>query len=204
MGPFTGRHLTILVSVIVAVSVLLVVVTRPFGNEVRGPSSGQVPAPGQSFYIIGGPGTGLEIGDMPPPLTGADDAPLVDLNDRPLDLASMRGQPVWIVFWATWCPPCQKETPDLQRAWDANRAGGLQLLAVDVQENADIARQYAATYGLTYPIVQDPSARAFGAFGIFGLPTHYFIGRDGLIKDRWFGPLSLTDMQARIDAITAP
>ena len=74
---------------------------------------------------------------------------------------------------------------------------------MNVQESADVAGEYAATYGLTYRIALDPTAGAFRAWGVFGLPTHYFIGRDGTIRDRWFGPLSLDQMQQRLDLIAA-
>ena len=205
IGPFTRRHLVALAGVVVAVTVLLLVVTSPMGTgPIGGPPGRQSPAPGGSFYVIGEPGTGLEIGDRPPPMVDGAGASLVDLQGRSIDLGSYLGRPVWILFWATWCPPCQRETPDIERAWQANKDTGLEIVAVDVQENADIAREYAATYGLTYPVVQDVTASVFGSYGVFGLPTHYFIGRDGLIRDRWFGPLSLVDMQRFIDAIVTP
>lgn len=203
LGPFTRRHLVVVAGIALVAMVLLAIVTTPVAT---GPATGApgraAPAQGANFYGLGGSGVGLEIGDRPPSLREADGSPLFDLDSQAVDLAGYQGQPVWIVFWATWCPPCQRETPDLRRAWEANRADGLQILAVDVQEGADIARDYATTYRLTYPIVLDSKAAAFGDYGVFGLPTHYFIGRDGLIKDRWFGPLSFDEMQRRIDSIS--
>jgi thiol-disulfide isomerase/thioredoxin len=172
------------------------VLTSPMGTPGQPP-----PAVGASFYLLGDAGTGLAIGQRPPALTAADGTPLVDLAGQQVDLAAIEGRPVWVVFWATWCPPCQQETPDLQRAYEANAGSGLELVAVNVQESADVARSYATTYGLTYRIALDPTGGAFRGWGVFGMPTHYFLGRDGLIRDRWFGPLSLTEMQQRIDLI---
>jgi peroxiredoxin len=177
---------------------LLLALTSPLGA----PGEAGAPVPGASFYRVGEAGTGLAIGDRPPPLAGEGGA-IVDLDGAAADLTALEGRPVWVVFWATWCPPCQQETPDLQRAWDANRDTGLAMIAVNVQESDEVARQYADTYGLTYRIALDPTAGAFRAWGVFGLPTHYFIGRDGTIRDRWFGPLSLDQMQQRIDVIAA-
>lgn len=196
IGPFTVGHVLALSASLLVTAVLLLALTSPLGA----PSDAGAPVPGASFYRVGEAGTGLAIGNRPPPLAG-DGAALVDLDGVIVDLSGLEGRPVWVVFWATWCPPCQQETPDLQRAWEANEDTGLQLVAVNVQESAGVAREYAETYGLTYRIALDPTAGAFRAWGVFGLPTHYFIGGDGIIRDRWFGPLSLAQMQQRIDLI---
>jgi len=176
---------------------LAVVLTRPMSIAPGQPTA----AVGASFYLLGEAGTGLDIGQRPPTLTTDDGTQIVDLDGVPVDLAGYVGRPVWVVFWASWCPPCQQETPDLERAYGANRARGLALVAVNVQESADVARNYASTYGLTYRIALDPTAGVFNRWDVFGLPTHYFIGRDGIIRDRWFGPLPRQAMQSRIDAI---
>ena len=198
IGPFTVRHLLALALTLVVTASLLVVLTSPI-TAPNGPAPG-VPVPGASFYLTGEPGTGIAIGDRPPSLS-ADGRPLVDLQGRSVDGLLDDGRAVWVVFWATWCPPCQQETPDLQRAYAANEDAGLELIAVNVQEAADVAGAYVDTYGLTYRVALDPTAAAFRSWGVFGLPTHYFIGRDGRIRDRWFGPLSLEEMQRRIDTI---
>lgn len=196
VGPFTvGHGLALSVSLVVT-AVVLIAITSP----IAGPTPPAAPLPGASFYRIGEAGTGLAVGDRPPPLA-ADTGPLVDLAGEVVDLASYEGRPVWVVFWASWCPPCQQETPDLQRAFETSTGTGLELIGVNVQESADIAADYAETYDLTYRIALDPTAGAFRRWGVFGMPTHYFIGRDGRIRDRWFGPLSLAEMQRRVDLI---
>ena len=198
IGPFTIRHLLALGATLAVASALLLLITTP----VRGPAPPSGPQPGSGFYRLEEAGTGLAPGDRPPPLA-SDAGPLVDLDGELVDLASYAGRPVWVVFWASWCPPCITETPDLQRAYEASVGSGLELIAVNVQEPADMAADYATTYGLTYRIALDPTAEAFRRWGVFGLPTHYFIGRDGRITDRWFGPMSLADMQERIELIAA-
>jgi peroxiredoxin len=196
IGPFTLRHVLALGGTLAMAAVILVLLTSP----IAGPAPPAAPLPGASFYRIGEGGTGLAIGDRPPPLA-TDAGPLVDLDGNAVDLASYAGRPVWVVFWASWCPPCQQETPDLQRAFEGSEGTGLELIGVNVQESAEVARDYAATYGLTYRVALDPTAGAFRRWGVFGLPTHYFIGRDGRIMDRWFGPLSLAEMERRVDLI---
>ncbi|MFV2063697.1 MAG: TlpA family protein disulfide reductase, partial [Chloroflexota bacterium] len=200
VGPFTAKHIGILVSLLVVAAVLLIVVTNSPGSGTV--TSRAAPIPGASFYLLGEPGTGLEIGDRPPPFAKADEDPILDLDGEVVEIAALEGQPVWVIFWATWCPPCQQETPDVQRAWEAYEDTGLQIVAGDVQESDDIARDYATTYGLTYGIAIDRQGSAFRNWTVFGLPTHYFIGRDGLIQDRFFGPLTFEKMQERLDAIS--
>jgi thiol-disulfide isomerase/thioredoxin len=196
IGPFNVRHLLALTLTVGLTGGLIVILTSPIGP----PPGSTTPVPGASFYLIREGGTGLAIGDKPPSLS-AEGGPLLDLDGASVDLLGLEGRPVWVVFWATWCPPCQQETPDLQRAYEANLGTGLELVAVNVQESAGVARDYATTYGLTYRIALDPTGGAFRGWGIFGMPTHYFIGRDGRIRDRWFGPLSLAEMQRRVDLI---
>lgn len=182
---------------VVAIGVaMLWVITRPLA------SANPVASAQPGFYALGGPTDGLAVGQRAPELAPDPARPLVDLDGAPVDLAAFRGRPVWVVFWATWCPPCQTETPDLQRAYEANRSAGLELVAVDVQEPAESVRAYVDTYGLTYRVALDTTGAAMKGWGVFGLPTHYFLDADGIVRDRVYGPLTLDAMQARLDLIT--
>jgi peroxiredoxin len=120
-------------------------------------------------------------------------------------LADLRGRPIWLNFFATWCPPCQYETPVLQQVYEAHAAQGLALVAVSVQETApeDVAA-YAATYGLTYTIAFDATSAIFRTYKAYGLPTHYFIDRDGVIRAVWRGPLTVEKAEALLAPLLAP
>ena len=201
IGPFTGRHIALIIGALAAVALLLGAATSSFsGAGVEAP----IVVPKTGFYPIGETKTGLAVGERPPPLAAVGDEPVRDLDGKIIELSALEGRPVWVVFWASWCPPCQQETPDLQRAWEANAQTDLAMIAIDVQESTDIVRDYATTYGLTYGLAIDPAGSAFRNWTVFGLPTHYFIGRDGVVADRFFGPLTLEEMQSRIDVIIAP
>jgi cytochrome c biogenesis protein CcmG, thiol:disulfide interchange protein DsbE len=184
----------------VVVGELLVLVTTPIAT----PSATPLPQPGSGFYRLGDPTAGLQIGQVAPELEGAVDGStvgLTDLDGRPVRLADMRGGPVWVNFWATWCPPCQEETPVLREVFDRHREDGLSVVAVSVQETTpDDVRHYAETYGLDYTIGFDASSAVFKAWQGFGLPTHYFLDKDGVIRDLHYGPLT-TD---QAEAILAP
>ncbi|HKF85581.1 MAG TPA: TlpA disulfide reductase family protein, partial [Candidatus Limnocylindrales bacterium] len=126
---------------------------------------------------------------------------LTDLDGRPVRLEELRGKLVWLNFWASWCPPCQGETPVLRDLDEQYRDRGLALVGVAVQETTiDNVREYAQRYELGYPIAFDTSADIFRLYRVYALPTQFFIGRDGTILDVVNGPLSHEDAQARIDA----
>lgn len=203
IGPFTARQIGLINAVVFGTALLLFLVTRPIGGGGASPSVD----PGATFYRLSAETQGLDIGQRAPELAGQDgDRPiqLADLDGRPLSLAALRGRPVWINFWATWCPPCQRETPDLRDAYDAHEAEGLVLIAIDVQEDVDSVRDYAHRYELRYPIGLDTYAAIMRTYRVFGLPTHYFIDREGLIRDRYFGPLNRQQIEQRLALILKP
>ena len=193
------RRQFVVARVVLLSLLLLVLVTHPLDFPTP---AALTCAPGASFYAIGGPGTGIGLG-QPAPAFGRANEPLVDLDGAPVTQDQLRGHPVWIVFWATWCPPCQQETPDIRATWDAYQASGLLIIAIDVQEPAQVVRDYARTYGLTYRIALDTLATTMRNYSVFGLPTHYFLDSHGIIRDRYFGPLTATAMSQRVEAIGA-
>jgi len=143
-------------------------------------------------------------GGRPAPGLGADDGPsltLTDLEGRPMDLGELVGRPVWIVFWATYCHACQEEEPDLRRAYDAHRADGLVVLAIDVGEPAEDVRRYVEERQLPWRVALDPELQAYDAYGAIGTPTHYFIDRDSRIASRAFGRLDADEMEAHLARI---
>ncbi len=176
------------------------ILTTPLESDV---ASVDPATAGEGFYALGEPTEGLEIGQVAPELVGdpASGAVVMDLEGELITLASLRGKPVWIVFWATWCPPCQAETPDLQGAYQDHADEGLELIAIDVQEPAEVVRDYMEAYGLTYTAALDPTGAIMRTYGVFGLPTHYFIDRDGVIRERVYGPMTRDQMEERLAPI---
>lgn len=189
IGPFSARQIGLGTAIVFGSALVLFLITRPLGSTQPGALPDLAPA----FYQLTAVTQGLALGQQAPELGGDDgDKPvqLLDLDGHPVTLAALRGHPVWINFWATWCPPCQHETPVLRETYEAHKGQGLVLIAIDVQEEAGRVRQYAATYGLTYTIALDVTGVAFRTYRIFGLPSQYFIDRNGVIRGRYFGPLT--------------
>ena len=206
IGPFGGRQLLAGAMVVLVVAVLLVVVTTPLGSvNPIGPDDPQA----TQFVLGPAPTNGLRVGDLPPELaiTGPNGQPasLTDLDGRPVVLASLRGKTIWLNFWASWCPPCQSETPVLRDLAERYRARGLEVVGIAVQESSpENVAAYAAKYQLTYTIAPDSTGEIFRTYRLFGLPTQFFIGPEGAIRAIVPAPLSERAAIARIEAILGP
>ena len=106
-----------------------------------------------------------------------------DVFGNPVSLSQFRGQPVWLMFWGSWCPPCRAEFPDIQAAYAQLEPRGLRMLGVSLREAPIDAAAYAAANGATFLVLSDPDERDTGpAYPIFNFPTHIFIDRDGVIR----------------------
>ncbi|MEO5966391.1 MAG: TlpA disulfide reductase family protein [Candidatus Limnocylindrales bacterium] len=201
IGPFTGRQLLSVLAVVVGAAVVLTVVTRPIA-----PGAGAAtPFPQSTPFLVGQPTEGLRPGDLAPELavTRGDGSTfqLTDLSGAPVRLDALRGKLVWLNFWASWCPPCQGETPVLREMDETYRDKGLVIVGVAVQETTvDNVKSYADRYELRYPIAFDTSADIFHLYKVYALPTQFFVGTDGRILQVVNGPLSLLDAKARVDA----
>jgi cytochrome c biogenesis protein CcmG, thiol:disulfide interchange protein DsbE len=118
-----------------------------------------------------------KVGDVAP------DFETEDLFGNPVRLSQFRGQPVWLMFWGSWCPPCRAEFPDIQAAYAELEPQGLRMLGVSLRETPYDAASYAARNGATFLVLSDPDeADTGGAYPIFNFPTHIFIDRDGVIR----------------------
>jgi peroxiredoxin len=115
--------------------------------------------------------------------TVAPDFVTEDVYGNPVRLSQFRGQPVWLMFWGSWCPPCRAEFPDIQAAYAQLAPKGLRMLGVSLRESAADAANYAALNGATFLVLSDPDGRDTGAaYPVYNFPTHIFIDRDGVIR----------------------
>ena len=203
IGPFSRRQLLLVLGVVVVAAVVLFLVTRPIA-QTGGVGGLPTALPGTTPFLVGEAKTGLQPGDLAPELgwTNPDGTPgqLLDLDGNPVRLEDLRGKLVWLNFWATWCPPCQAETPVLREMDERYRDQGLAIVGVAVQETTvDNVREYADRYELAYPIAFDASADIFDLYRVYALPTQFFIGGDGLIRQVVNGPLTSEAAQALVE-----
>jgi peroxiredoxin len=111
-----------------------------------------------------------------------------------LSLASLRGKAIYLNFFASWCPPCNEEAPTLNALQKQYGSRGLQIVGVDVLENARKAEQFRTEHHLVYPAVVDDGTLR-DQYDVNGLPVHVFIDRGGVVRDVVIGELSATDMR---------
>lgn len=117
-----------------------------------------------------------------------------------LSLASLRGKPIYLNFFATWCPPCNEEAPDINALQKQYAGRGLQTVGVDELENAKKAAQFVRKYGLVYPTVVDDGTLQT-QYSVNALPVHVFIDRSGVIRKIVAGEMSKKAIAADIQSI---
>ena len=118
------------------------------------------------------------------------DFTLDDVSGQRIKLSDLRGHPVVINFWATWCPPCRQELPALQSAYQRFRDKGVVLLGVDLKENAETIQNFTTQFGLTYPLLLDRDGAVSERYQVRGIPTTVIVNADGVVRARHVGPLT--------------
>lgn len=133
---------------------------------------------------------GKATGAAPKPGAPAPDFTLTTLDGKKASLGDFRGKVVLLNFFATWCPPCRAEMPDLEATYKELKGKGLEIVAIDLQEDNATVSGFTKSLGLTFPILLDRGADVFGQYHITGLPTTFFIDRDGVIREFVIGGLN--------------
>lgn len=134
----------------------------------------------------------VEVAGVQQPPAAGDNAPgftATDIDGTPISLEGLRGKPVWLVFMATWCTGCRTEIPDIQGVV-ASRGDAVRVVVIYVGENRNTVSDYSKRVGNDFPEVVDQDQQISAAYGIMGVPTHYFIDAGGVVRQRHVGVLS--------------
>ena len=179
VGVAAGRLRTLLVLAVAAILVGVVawVVDKPSDDGVTLLPGGAAAGPAP------------RAGDVPP------DFQATAVDGAAISIAALKGQPTWLTFGASWCPDCRAEATDLQATYAKYKPQGLAVLGIFIQEDQAAVRDYAKRVGFTFPMVADPTGRIADLYRTYGIPLHFFIGRDGVIREVRIGRLSAGDME---------
>ena len=185
LGGERLRTLLVLPVTAIVVAIVAVLVNQPAGGNgltsitLTGDTSGAAPV----------------AGAVPPDFTAT------TVDGTTVSLSSLRGQPVWLTFGASWCSDCRSEAPDLQATYAKFKDRGLVVLGVFIDEDAAAVSDYAGRVGFTFPMVADPSTRIASRYHTLGIPTHFFIGRDGVIREVRLGGLQPAEMERLVTGL---
>ncbi len=140
-----------------------------------------------------------------PPAVGslAPDFSLATTTGKAVKLSSLRGHVVVVNFFATWCPPCRAETPDLISASGAFAPRDVTFVGVDVKESAQLVSEFASAKGIGYTLVLDTDGKVNDAYDVRAIPTTYVVGRDGRIQYRQVDQLSNAVLASALNSVLA-
>lgn len=180
---------------VIAAAIVLVVVAG-VAIFVLGSSDGEKSADQTGGTEENSGKTGNRIGDMAPDFT------VKDYDGNEVNLSDFRGTPVFVNFWASWCPFCVDELP-LMAEFQQEHEGEYVTLAVDRAEGPERAKEYSDNLGVTDKMnfVIDDSDRVYIQYGGFAMPYSVFIDADGVIRDIKQGPLTRSELENKLDAI---
>lgn len=158
-------------------------------KETQGPNlvdvSGDSTVEGVTIVPPGS--AGINKGDIPP------DFELPLLNGDVVKLSDLKGEKVFINFWATWCPPCKEEMPEMQKFYE-DYGDEINIIAINItgsERNKEAVQEFIDKYGYTFPVALDKKSKVTDEYMAITIPTSYFIGTDGVIQvDRKVGPMT--------------
>jgi thiol-disulfide isomerase/thioredoxin len=188
--------------VLVGIVVLSVVKDNEEDQSKNGPDeydvSGDTDAEGATITSPSDDDDGIEVGDM------ASDFELETLAGEKLKLSDLKGKKVILNFWATWCPPCKVEMPEMQKFYDEH-SDEVEIVAVNLTgtETGDKKVQdYIDKYKYTYPIPLDKDSKVSNTYMAITIPTTYFIGTDGKVQQpKHVGPMNYGFMEEMLDKL---
>jgi len=164
------------------------IVASPRPSEPSAPDT--PPPPTVAPSIVGGEGALFHIGEPALPLV------VPQVGGGTIDLAALRGQPVWVTFMGTYCPPCYEEFPMMSRFAAQHEEDELVVLAIDVREDEGTVATFAREIGAIFPMGLDADGSVAREWGAVALPVHFWVDSEGVIRDGALGGIG-PDVMAR-------
>ncbi|ABR35117.1 TlpA family protein disulfide reductase [Clostridium beijerinckii] len=133
--------------------------------------------------------------------TKAIDFNLKDLNGNELSLSDLKGKKVFLNFWATWCPPCKAEMPEIERLYQETKDSDLVIVSVEIGEPLNTVKSFIDSNKYNFKVLIDPDQSVATKYNITSIPTSYFIDKDGIIVSKHVGAMNIDQMKAYIKTL---
>lgn len=128
---------------------------------------------------------------------------LSEFDGQTMRLSDLRGKPVVVNFWASWCVPCREEQAGLEQAWQKYR-DQVWFVGLDYLDQEPNARAYLSEFAVSYPNGADKGGRAYSTYHVQGVPETFFIDAEGNIQGFFVGPIPQPELERRIEELLAP
>ncbi|MFQ5560876.1 MAG: TlpA family protein disulfide reductase [Nitrospinota bacterium] len=126
---------------------------------------------------------------------------LFDMNGKEVSSSHFKGKIVILNFWATWCPPCVAEMPALNKIFHEYQQKGVVVLGVNAGESEEKVKPFVKKLGISFNILMDEERTLENKYKVIGIPTTFFIGRNGVVKDLLVGGASYSIFKKRVEEI---
>jgi thiol-disulfide isomerase/thioredoxin len=131
----------------------------------------------------------------------ATDFKLKDLNGKEVSLSDFKGKKVFLNFWATWCPPCKAEMPDIEKFYQETKDSNLVILAVNLGEDKQTVKSFIDKNKYNFNILLDSNQDVAVKYNIVSIPTSFFIDKDGNIVSKKIGAMSIEEMKSYVNSL---
>ncbi|MDR3593794.1 TlpA disulfide reductase family protein [Clostridium sp.] len=133
--------------------------------------------------------------------TKAIDFKLKDLNGQELSLSDLKGKKVFLNFWATWCPPCKAEMPEIEKLYQETKDSDLVIVAVEIGEPLDTVKPFIENNKYNFKALLDPNQSVATKYNITSIPTSYFIDAEGYIVSKHVGGMNIDQIKSYIKTL---
>lgn len=131
----------------------------------------------------------------------ATDFKLKDLSGKEVSLSDYKGKKVFLNFWASWCPPCKAEMPEMQKLYEETKDSDLVILAVNLAEDKSTVQNFIKDNQYKFPVLLDTDNAVASNYQVVSIPTSFFIDKEGNIVDKHIGSMSIENMKSYISNI---
>jgi len=177
-------HLVITGIIIAIAAILVTVMATGLRIDTTRVPPANIDKPAQSFRVAWVQGQSL----------------LPQVSGEHFSLSDLKGRPVVLNFWASWCVSCRQEAHELEQFWQANK-DKVMVVGIAIQDSAEDAKRFAAYFGKTYMLGLDEDGKAAIDYGVSGVPETFLIDADGIIRHKEIGPVDAKQLAQNINKI---